>query len=343
MSNNYTILINSCDAYDDLWFPFFSLLKKYWNPFEVRLILNTETKSYSMDGLNIECIHPQNANVPYGQRMLNVLEQISTPYVIPLLDDFFLREKIDCEMIEQIINWMENDKSIVYFNCDNTPVYEEWENEKYPGFHRIPYGNVYTLNMQAAVWRTQKLIKYWKANVSPWDWEEFCNLMAARSKKDKFYCVSACGKGFCNYGYKLSGMGVHHGKWVYEDVVPFFQKEKIQVDYSKRGFLEQGSLESKRNVLRESLKTISGKSEVINRCLSKKDSVLYYFFVKRNGVLRQYRIGPEIQYIHYSLLKQRKKFYRKKIWIERRELLKQIGLIGYIQRKMKKDNEFNKD
>lgn len=334
MDDKFTILVNSCDKYEDLWFPFFTLLKKYWNPLDVRLILNTETKVYHMDGLNIECIHPQNPNVPYGERMINVLSKIRTPYVIPLLDDFFLRKRVDIDMIYQIIKWMEEDKNIVYFNCDYTPVYADWENGKYPGFRRIPYGNVYTLNMQAAVWRTEKLLKYWKPNVSPWDWEELCNLSASRNKKEKFYCVSAYGQGFCDYGYDLKGMGVHHGKWVYKDVIPLFEKEKIQVDFSKRGFLEVDKKSDQDGILRESLKKIKVSSDIINRCLDQKDKVIYILFVMFNCVLRQYKLMPELQYVHFSLLKERKKFYKRIRMRERLVLLKKEGIIRIIQRKI---------
>lgn len=333
MEKKYTILVNSCDAYDDLWFPFFTLLKKYWNPLNVRVILNTETKDYHMDGLSIECIHPKNKNASYGERMLNVLHEIDTPYVIPLLDDFFLRKPVDHEMIEKIIDWMNKDKSIVYFNCDDTPVYEEWEQNKFSGFHRIPRGNVYTLNMQAAVWRTDKLISYWKPDVSPWDWEEFCNLMAARKRDEKFYCVSKYGAGFCDYGYKLSGMGVHRGRWVYEDVVPFFEEEQIKVDYTRRGFLQKEENSAPVTFMRESLKNIPTNSELINRCLEPQDRVLYYFFVKFNRVLAQYTYMPELQYVHFSLLKERRRFYRAKRNHERIIRIKKEGLFrGFLER-----------
>ena len=181
-----TILINSCDNYEDLWVPFFTLFKKYWDPKDVRILLNTESKDFSFNGLSIECIHPKNINDPYGARMLNALSHIRTPYVITLLDDFVLRNKVDQDLINRIIGWMDNDNRIAYFNCDYTKTFIDFEVNKYPGFKRIPNGNEYTLNMQAAVWRTKRLIHYWRPNVSPWEWECFTNLCAAKNKTDKF-------------------------------------------------------------------------------------------------------------------------------------------------------------
>lgn len=319
LKDQITIVVNSCDNYEDLWVPFFTLLKKYWNPLDVRVILNTETKNFSLDGMEIECIHPADKDAPYGERMLNVLRNIKTPYVIPLLDDFFLRKNVDLQMVQSILGWMEKDKNIVYFNCDDTPVYVNWDSTTYPGFHRIPNGNVYTLNMQAAVWRTSKLIKYWKPNVSPWEWEEYTNLIAARNKKEKFYCVSNYGNGFCDYGYKLSGMGVHKGKWVEDDVVPFFKKEGINVDFSKRGFLEKSHQNNDAYNLRDSLKTIYTNSELVNNCLEFRDIISYYIFAKRNNVMRVLRNGPDLLFIRYFLLKEKKKFLRK-----HRDLLNEI-------------------
>ena len=232
-----TILINTCDAYEDLWDPFFTLLKRYWNSQGVRIILNTETKQYAFDGLDIECVNIGDKQVPYGKRMLHALSKIKTTYVIPLLDDFFLRKPVDEEHIERIISWMESDKDIVYFNQDCLETNADWELNRYPGYKRVPNGTDYVLNMQAAVWRTKKLIRYWRPNVSPWEWEACCSAKALHNPKDKFYCLIRYDFAFCSYGHNKIGdiWGVLRGKWVMSDVEPLFRKENIVVDFRKRG------------------------------------------------------------------------------------------------------------
>ena len=58
VSSKYTLLICSNDAYEDAWDPLFILLKRYWLGLEnIPIILNTQTKEYKFDGLNI--ISPQ--------------------------------------------------------------------------------------------------------------------------------------------------------------------------------------------------------------------------------------------------------------------------------------------
>ncbi len=44
MKSEVTVLINSCDAYSDLWEPFFKLFSIYWPDCPYEIVLNTEYK-----------------------------------------------------------------------------------------------------------------------------------------------------------------------------------------------------------------------------------------------------------------------------------------------------------
>lgn len=240
LKNCVTILVNSCDAYSDLWYPFFALFKKYWGAEGAEIVLNTESKEFQFDGLNIKTIHPKSKNAPYGRRMIEVLKQINSEYIILFLDDFFLRSKVKGDVIERIIDWMDRDKSIACFYNDCLDTYAEWEKDKYLGFKRIPWGASYTLNMQVGVWRRKKLIKYWRDNISPWEWEEYCNVLSFNKKSDKFYALTSFDNSFCDYGHNeyMSMFGVYSGKWILEDVEPLFKKEGIEIDFKKLGIYD---------------------------------------------------------------------------------------------------------
>ena len=231
LSKDITIIVNSCDAYSDLWPAFFTLLKKYWNTDGVRVLLNTETKDYSFDGIDIECVHCPGK--PYGTRMRHALKQIKTPYVISMLDDFFLRKPVENEEVNQLVRWMEQDQRIVYFNFD--PFQTEYDLEcPYEGFCQICPGTDYTLTMQLAIWRTEKLLSYWRDDITPWEWELFTDIKTCWRKADRFYRIRY--PHLFDYGYSKVGewMGVQRGKWVMEDVVPLFEKEGIVVDFEAR-------------------------------------------------------------------------------------------------------------
>lgn len=239
----YTILVNSCDAYADLWEPFFTLLKKYWAAPIPKIVLNTETKSFSMDGLEIFCPHcPDNPQRYYGKRLKYVLSQIETDYVLCLLDDFFFREAIDVEMIQNLVGYMEENKNICCFNFENA--FEGKNSDRYPGFVSLPPIAEYRLNMQAAVWRTADLDSFWKDKVNPWTWETISNKLTYNTNREFYFLHKDC-KVPINYG-KRPGLtwGVVRGKWFEDDVVPLFKKEGLAMDFSARGFFENGSVKS---------------------------------------------------------------------------------------------------
>lgn len=45
-SKKCSLLINTCDNYEDTWIPFFSLLSNYWGECPYSIYLNTEEKIY---------------------------------------------------------------------------------------------------------------------------------------------------------------------------------------------------------------------------------------------------------------------------------------------------------
>lgn len=333
LSKKLTILVNSSDNYVDCLGPFFLLLKRYWNPQGIQILLNTETVEYSMDGLDIKCVHPKKPDAPYGERMLNALEYVQTKYVVLMLEDFFLREHVKEKEIENILTWMERDSSITYFNCDVTPTWFNWESKKYSNYKRVPPGNAYTLNMQAAIWRTERLRKYWTPDVSPWEWELYSNIYGAQNVKEKFFCAKSLNSGFLNYGYNPKGMGVFRRKWVIDDVGPLFAKEGIDIDFSIRGCWESGSLNHVANVSPQY--TWNTQSDIIDRCLPEyKDE--FARFIERRRAKGETSGYPEMEFSYYLLEKIQVKEYKKLWWKILKTKLKEEGFVSTVKKAFKK-------
>lgn len=326
LKNNLTILVCSCDSYEDLWNPFFTLLKKYWPTVsDIPIVLNTESKNFAFDGLDIICCHSV-AEKRYGQRMLNTLSSIRTKYVLLLLDDFFLRKPVSEEKLCQILDWMEKDKDIAYFNCESSYTYTGYEVDKYPGFKRIPPANDFTLNMQAAIWQTEILRDFWKPSASPWEWETIYNPLILNYPNYKFYCTTKFENSFLDYGHYAYGdiWGVYRGKWVMDDVEPLFKKENINVDFSIRGFYQteniNSSLSSDNIYSNTHLKnsTIKSFSDVCARlkkfcevrsCL---ELPLYVFFEAYRIIKTIATKTMQDSYFTYLLKKERKRFMSSK-------------------------------
>ena len=253
-------------------------------------------------------------SLPYGaQRRLEIARALATEPTLLLLDDFFLRRPVDIARLADIVRWMDADRDIVYFNSDVTAAVCDLEVDRYPGYRRLPAGNRYTLNLQAAVWRTAKFAAYWQHKVSPWDWEERCNVLTAAHPRDKFYCVTREDARFLDYGYHGGQwMGICHGQWVESDVVPLFEKEGIEVDFSKRGFID---LENRPASLNKSADRAERYARV-RACLGTAYLLPYFVFCRRcNLYSKRNHCAVDEDYFHYL---QRKADLQnktgKKIW-----------------------------
>ena len=108
MSNECTLLVNSCDNYSDTWTPFFKLLSKYWPDCPYKIVLNTESLSFKYNDLNINTFsfYKEGKSVSWGRRVIRHLKKIETEFVLIVLDDFFIRANVDQARIEECISWM---------------------------------------------------------------------------------------------------------------------------------------------------------------------------------------------------------------------------------------------
>lgn len=241
-----TILLCSCDSYTDCWEPFFKLLMKYWPNCPYQIILNTESVEYQYEGLDIKCQQKfAEKDVPYGERMIAHIQEIKTPFTLVMMDDFFIRESVDEKKIQEVIKWLKEDDRAVVFSFQAIDDEMNAPSEKYFGYAKRPVFGEYKFNFQAAVWKTDYLLKSWKRHETPWEWETIANFRSFTDKYD-FYCLIDDKNAPINYGFCNSGMGVFRGKWVEESVVELFRENDIQMDFSKRGFYQL----SDKNVVR---------------------------------------------------------------------------------------------
>lgn len=234
-----TVLVCSCDSYEDAWEPFFKLFDKYWPDCPLEILLNTESKKYSYKNLNIHCLQKfDNTNVPYGKRMIFHLKQIKTPFTLVLMDDFFIRSSVNVNKLEQVIKWMKNDPRAAVFSFQAIEDELNKPSDKYKGYNIRPICGEYKFNFQAAIWRTDYLLHSWKSHETPWEWETVANFRSFNTKYD-FYVLQSDEDTPIDYGFRNSGMGIFRGKWVKDSVEQLFKENDINIDYSVRGFYEK--------------------------------------------------------------------------------------------------------
>ena len=170
MRNQCSIIYNTCDKYECLWQGFFTLLDKYWNKCDLKIILNTEEKDFHYGKLSIERPKYANTGVSWSQRIINSLNSVNTSYVIMMLDDFWLKDTVDVKEIQHCIDMMENNKKIqcINFAPQPAPNKKYRDEQKYEQRGRFAQ---YRINAQIALWRVDYLKSIIRSYENPWQFE----------------------------------------------------------------------------------------------------------------------------------------------------------------------------
>ena len=250
MDNRCTVLVNSCDKYEEAWLPFFSLLKKYWPQCEFQLAINTETKIFE----NNWGIITYNSNEKtWGRRLFECVNQIHTPFILCMLEDFFIQRDVLHEEIIRCISNMEKDDRIgvVYFNkisgytmvSDEYPDYIEmkWEETNdtigTDGTKSSQTNPLYMFNCQAAIWRKELLLEACQRCASPWEFEEHGFEKAdPMVRRYKYFCSKTTRYDKLRegdvFGYLLirsTGYGIWRSKWLWNNK-KLFRREGIKCE-----------------------------------------------------------------------------------------------------------------
>jgi len=205
----------------------------------------------------------------WGKRLYLALERIESEYVVVLLDDFFLRQKVDSDEIAKCIARMNADREIAVFYYNRITGYTE-TSIKYKKYYIMTPSNTknrYMINCQAALWRKNILMEAVKHSETPWDLEEraFAHL-PEEMKRMKYYCLKDAWYDEIRvndvFSYVLvreKGYGVWQSKWLWNNK-KLFRQEKIHVNMKSLGRMSRFSF-----VLEKFKRHIKDRWKIIRR------------------------------------------------------------------------------
>lgn len=239
MAPSFALLVSSCDAYEDCWEPFFTLLADYWKPAPHPIYLNTETRDYQFDGLDIRCPRVEleaGRRLGWSDRLSKSLDAISEEIVLYMQEDYFLNDDIDAETLDGLVEIMERDGlshiGLVPFKRPPTP-------SQYEFLDHIPQRNDYRISAQAGLWRIPVLQSYLRAHESVWEFEWYGSRRAWR-RRDSFFYVNRHYQQVTGRSRVLPyrATGIVHGRWVRSIVEDLFAAHGVEVNYARRGFYD---------------------------------------------------------------------------------------------------------
>ena len=241
MSNKYSILVNTTDSFEDCWFPFFTLFKKFWPEYTGKIYLNTETKVYVHEGLNIisiqnNIISPNN-KITWSECFMRALDVIEEDVILYMQEDYFLKDFVKNDVFENFVKLITENSDIdcIHLTDQGSPSDKMSE---HPNLYTIPKIHQDRISCQAALWKKEILKQYPRKYETAWNFEWWGSKRAAILNHNFYVVDNNCVKlnTFEIIPYLFTA--VVGGRWL-KEVVPLCVDHNINIDYSKRGFFER--------------------------------------------------------------------------------------------------------
>lgn len=214
-----SVLVMSCDKFEDTWEAFFKLYYKYFkNDYKTYICTEKKTCKY---GNNIK------TQGSWTKRVREALEQIDTEYVLFMLDDFFIRDYVDKDRINALIKCFKPNTAVFNFEMNK---HSKIIGTMVNGFVNRQNKQMYLCSCQPSLWNRKKLIELLQEDMTPWEWET----QILDSKYD-FYINTT--KPIIDIGYNQLAWGIVQGKWATE-MIELNRKEGLGLDFTKRGFMD---------------------------------------------------------------------------------------------------------
>ena len=264
-------LMSSCDSYGDTWDMFYQLVAKYWPDCPLPMYLNTETARYSPPGGLELTVCNTRKDIPWGERMIRVLDMIPEKYVLLVLDDFFLQAPVDGQAIDALVERMEADESIGSFQLKASrwaqegsrpiPVTDE--------LHYAPLTDGWYTHFVPTIWRKETLRKWLRRHESIWGFELYGSHRAGRwHYKEKVLVVDS--PVIYDYVWVDGCSAIVNGKWVDSPVIDDFVRQNgVDIDLDRRGRISIAEYRSR--TMKDTLKRLSF-FEIVRRVFNRMRS-----------------------------------------------------------------------
>ena len=217
---NCSVIVSSCDSYEDLWKPFINTFNKNWGDCDLKKYFITENKELiDTEFLTIKC----GLNKNWTDRLLYTLSTTDDDYIILMLEDFFLRSKIDNNKIHYFVNYIKK------YNLNMIRLIKRPEgyhsNINHPELMEIKNNDLFRVSTQATIWNKEVLKNLLEKNENIWQFEINGTL---RSKLfNNFFCVK---KDVMTYRHHV----VERGKWFPWYALYFGLINRVGIDLKKR-------------------------------------------------------------------------------------------------------------
>jgi len=156
-----TVVVTSCDKYADILPPFSALWKKFWPDCPFETVLITETIPTAAEGFDRVICTGKGKN--WSEMLAEALKAVMTPYVLMLMNDYYLAERVDTE---KILGLLAKCKTADALNLRMNPTPKT-----------AVKNTAYSVSCQAGFWNREFLRDLASKTKSAWEFERYGSFM----------------------------------------------------------------------------------------------------------------------------------------------------------------------
>ncbi len=217
-----TVVVTSCDAYGDVAAPFIVLFRRYWPDCPFETVLLTETAAPPAGDAAFDRVIATGKGKCWCEMLAEALEQIATPYVIMLMDDYYL---VSPENTADILNRLEQAKRFDVASLRLAPLPPGRTAWRDTDLLEMPKDVAYCVTCQASIWNREFLLGLARRNKSAWEFERYGSFMVGDERRPLLVTP----------GREFPYMdAVHKGYWE-KSAVALLKENGIPYDFSRRG------------------------------------------------------------------------------------------------------------
>lgn len=227
MKDLLTIVFIGFDGYSDLWDDCIGLFKHFWSNCPYKVLFVDNVKEVNWEG--ITSLH-SGKDAEWSRKIQTAISNCNTPYICLLLEDFFVGDYIDNNIIKNTLQIIK-DNNLSYYklvNMSRAVKNKDPMFKNYSFLHVIPENDEYGVSLQAAIWDVNYLKKLvGDENYNAWKFE-FARVKDAQDKPNipKQGCV------FDDRNILNLQHGVIQSKYL-PNTIKYFKKKGITLNINR--------------------------------------------------------------------------------------------------------------
>ena len=168
-----TVLVTSCDGYHDVEGPFIALWRRFWPDCPFETVLLSETESCA----GFDRVILTGKGRCWCEMLVEALDQIATPYVILLMNDYYLESPVDTANILRRLGQAKTFDAANLRLMPNPPGRRPFHPDEGCDLLEYPKNAAYCVTCQTGIWNREYLRGLAARNRSAWEFERLGSFM----------------------------------------------------------------------------------------------------------------------------------------------------------------------